>query len=117
VLRWPWPSALGDRMVVGDICVPITGRRKYHRDKVSDWLIAHHNLSALCWGIAQANRLFDVETMDHKHTVALIVGQAAEVIAHVIKTGSMAELFKNQHILMALRHGQFDYDSEEERDF
>jgi hypothetical protein len=116
-LRWPWPSALGNRMVVGDVCVPITGRRKYYRDKVSDWLIAHHNLSALCWAIAQANRLFDVESMDHKHTVAYIVGEAAEVIAHVIKKGSMAELFKNQHILMALRHGSFDYDSEEERDF
>ena len=75
------------------------------------------NLSALCWAIAQANRLFDVESIDHKHTVAYIVGEAAEVIAHVIKKGTMKELIKNQHILMALRHGLFDYDSEEERDF
>lgn len=116
-LKWPWPSALGNRMVVGDICVPITGQRRYHRDKVSDWLIAHHNLSALCWAIAQANRVFDVEGMDHKHTIALLVGQAAEAITHVIKSGSMNELFKVQHLLMALRHGEFDYYSEEERDF
>lgn len=115
-LRWPWPSALGDRMVVGDVCVPISGRRKYHRDKVSDWLIAHHNLSSLCWAIAQANRLFDVESLDRRHTVAYIVGVAAEVIEKVVKSGSMSELYKSQHILMALRHGLFDYDSEEERD-
>lgn len=116
-LRWPWPSALGNRMVVGDVCVPITGKRKYHRDKVSDWLIAHHNLSALCWGIAQANRLFDVETYDRNHTVAYVVGDAAEAIARVIKTGNMSELYKSQALFMSLRHGTFDYDSEEERDF
>ncbi|MBS0248257.1 MAG: hypothetical protein JSR61_16700 [Proteobacteria bacterium] len=116
-LRWPWPSALGNRMVVGDVCVPMTGRRKYHRDKVSDWLIAHHNLSSLCWAIAQANRLFDVESLDHQYTTAYVVGSAAEVIEKVIKSGSMSELYNNQHILMALRHGSFDRDSEEQRDF
>jgi len=80
-------------------------------------MLAHHNLAALCWGIALANRVFDAETIDHNHTIGFAVGLASEAIDLVIRTKSMNELFKCRSIFGALRHGQYDYDSEEERDF
>ena len=116
-LRWPWPSPLGDRMTLGDFCVPKTKLSKRYRDTQSNHLLAHHNLAALCWGIALANRVFDAETVDHNHTIAFSVGLASEAIEEVIRKQSMTELYKCASIFGALRHGTFDWDSEEERDF
>ena len=104
-------------MVMGDFCVPRTARSKRYRDTLSNHMLAHHNLAALCWGIALANRVFDAETIDRNHTIAYPVGLASEAIDLVIRTKSINELYKCRAIFGALPHGQFDYDSEEERDF
>ena len=116
-LKWPWPSPLGDRMQMGDFCVPKTKKSKRYRDTLSNHMLAHHNLSALCWGIALANRVFDAETVDRNHTIAYAVGDASEAIDLVIRTQSLSELYKCRPIFEQLRHGTYDWDSEEERDF
>ncbi|MBI1257660.1 MAG: hypothetical protein GC204_09335 [Chloroflexi bacterium] len=116
-ISWPWPSPLGDRMLLGDFCVPKTLRSKRYRDTQSNHLLAHHNLAALCWGIALANRVFDAETIDHNHTIAYSVGLAAEAIERVIEKQSLTVLYNNKSLFSQLRHGTYDYDSEEERDF
>ena len=116
-VRWPWPSSVGDRMVMGDFCVPGHRHTRRFRDQLSETLAAHHNLGALCWGIATANRVFDAECLNHDHTVALPVGAAAEAIKAVIKSGSLQTLSGFSGTFAALRHGKLPDYGDEERDF
>jgi hypothetical protein len=104
-VQWPWPSPLGDHMRIGDFCVerPVTANRM--RDKQSDWYLAHHNLSVLCYGIALANRVFDSESINHKHTKAEPVGAAVEAIDRVFETLSPDTLRKYERTFRRLRHG------------
>jgi hypothetical protein len=74
-------------------------------------------LSALCSGIALANRVFDAESIDHNHTLGHAVGDAAEAIERIIRSQSDTELRKAQTIFSLIPNSDFDIDSEEERDF
>jgi hypothetical protein len=104
-VQWPWPSPLGDHMRMSDFCVkmPITSNRT--RDTQSDWYLAHHNLAALCYGIALANRVFDSESINHRHTIAEPVGAAVEAIDRVFETLSLPTLRKYERTFRRLRHG------------
>lgn len=104
-VRWPWPSPLGDRMVMGDFCVPTPPTNSSYRDVQSYHYLAHHNLAALCWGVALANRVFDAEVITRQHTVATSVGAAVEAIEKVIASGSMGTLQAHQATFSRLRHG------------
>ena len=114
-VRWPWPSPIGDRMVMGDFCVPGNNHTRYYRDQLSETYAAHHNLGALCWGIATANRVFDAECLNHDHTIALPVGAAAEAIGKVIASGSMQTLSSFSGTFAALRHGKLPDSGDEDR--
>jgi hypothetical protein len=104
-VQWPWPSPLGDYMRIGDFCIktPVTANRT--RDTQSDWYLAHHNLAALCYGIALANRVFDGQSVNHKHTISEPVGAAVEAIDRVFETLSMDTLRKYERTFRRLRHG------------
>ena len=92
-LRWPWPSPLGDRMVLGDICVAKPDAYvSTWQDQQTQAYLTHHNLAALCSGVALANRIFDQESVLHDHTVARSVGAVVEAIERVIASGSLATL-------------------------
>jgi hypothetical protein len=114
-VRWPWPSPIGDRLVMGDFCVPGQVHTRYYRDQLSETYAAHHNLGALCWGIATANRVFDAESVNHDHTVALPVGAAAEAISKVIASGSMQTLESFSGTFAALRHGRVPDSGDDDR--
>ena len=116
-LRWPWPSPIGDRMTLGDFCVPRPVTASSQRDGQSNYYLAHHNLAALCFGIALANRVFDSESVNHQHTIAPHVGAAVEAINKVLKSGAMSELKKYQRTFFHLRHGIAPESGEDERDF
>ena len=116
-IRWPWPSALGDRMTLGDFCVPMHPTVDSTHDKQSNYYLAHHNLSALCWGIALANRVFDSESVDHSHTIAYPVGAAVEAIDIVLASGSLVKLASYQNTFARLRHGFSEDAGDEEREF
>lgn len=116
-VRWPWPSPIGDRMNMGDFCVPGHRHTRYYRDQLSEALVAHHNVGALCWGITTANRVFDAECINHDHTIGLPVGAAAEAIGKVIASGSMQTLANYAGTFAALRHGKVPDGGDEERDF
>ena len=105
-VQWPWPSPLGDHMRLGDFCIkrPITANRT--RDVQSDWYLAHHNLAALCYGIALANRVFDGESIEHTHTIAEPVGAAVEAIDRVFETLSCDTLRTFERTFRRLRHGK-----------
>ena len=103
-IRWTWPSPLGDRMTLGDFCVPLQGGRTRHWDDLSNIYHAHHNLAALCFGIALANRVFDGENVSQMHTVAPHVGTAVQAIAEVIRAGTDAALQKFARTFARLKH-------------
>ncbi|MCW5686555.1 MAG: hypothetical protein KIT85_19340 [Pseudolabrys sp.] len=116
-VRWPWPSPIGDRMMMNDFCVSPGPNATGYRDAVSNVLLAHHNLSALCYGVALANRVFDAETLTGQHTIAYRVGDAVHAIDAVLKNPSIGTLQAHKAIFARLKHGQIDPDSEAERDF
>jgi len=116
-IRWPWPSPLGDRMTLGDFCVKKPPTAKSNHDKQSNHYFAHHNLAALCWGIALANRVFDSESVNHKHTIAHPVGAAVEAIDKVFASGTMTTLGKYKFTFEQLRHGIAPDSGDDERDF
>ena len=116
-VRWPWPSPLGDRMVVGDVCVPRHVSATSYHDQQSNYYMAHHNLGALCWGVALANRVFDAECIDHKHSIAKPVGEAVELIERVLSGGGMKALDRYKSTFEALRHGKLPDTGDDERKF
>lgn len=116
-LRWPWPSPLGDRMNMGDFCVKRPATASNQQDTQSNHYLAHHNLAALCFGIALANRVFDSETVNHTHTIGRPVGAAVEAINKVLKVGTMTELRKHVSTFSHLRHGVVPDSGEDERGF
>lgn len=105
-LPWPWPSPLGNRMKLADFCVQTKVTATSNHDTLSNHLLAHHNLSALCWGVALANRVFDAESLDHDHTVAPHVGAGVDAIEKVLASGSEYELRRYQNTFGRLRHGK-----------
>ena len=115
-IRWPWPSALGDRMVMGDICVKNEPFAASQRDTLSSLYIAHHNLDALCSAITLANRVFDSESIGHKHTIALNVGAAVEAIEKIMSSGSMAMLSRYRSTLEKIRHDRIGQTDDEDRE-
>jgi hypothetical protein len=116
-VRWPWPSALGDRMVMGDMCVPKRLGSGSYRDTLSNHFLSHHNLSALCWGIGLANRVFDAEAINRSHTIVPDVGVAIEVIEEVLRTGTESRLNALQYQLTAWSKSLKFTSGDHERDF
>lgn len=114
-VRWPWPSPMGDRMVMGDVCVPGERHTRRFRDQLSDVLTTHHNVGALCWGIYTVNRVFDAEFLNHDHTVGVTVGMAARAIYEVMQTQSMGVLNGYRGTFAALRHGKVPDNGDEQR--
>ena len=98
--KWPWPSALGKHMTLGDLCVqcpPTNGR--YH-DAQSDRYQAHHNLTVLCDAVHMANLVFDVEMKNPADTVHIKVKQAVGAIHRVIAAGDLKVLKQYKQYLM-----------------
>ena len=101
---------------MGDFCVPGSRRNNFYRDEVSDALWAHHNLGALCWGIATANRVFDAEGFTHDHNFAMPTGAAAEAIEAIFKEGTMSALNRYQSTFDRLPHTGNYSSGEDSRD-
>lgn len=105
-LRWPWPSPIGDQMVMSDICINNTGSST--RDSQSHHYIVHHNLAALCWGIATANRVFKSGWSNGVNTISSKVGEAVEKIDEVFASHDGHTLQKHATCFHNLRHGITD---------
>jgi hypothetical protein len=103
-VRWPWPSPIGDLMMMGDICAkePTLGRS--FSDSLSYALQANHNLAAMCFGIAQANRVFGTESLDHNHSVGRYEGAAVQAMRKALQAQSMGVLLRQQATFKKLRH-------------
>lgn len=114
---WPWPSPLGDRLVMGDMCVKKHPGKKSHRDNIANHFLTHHNLGALCWGIALANRIFDAECLNRQHTICPHVGAAVEAIDEIMRVKSDSKLAAYEQTLSALKHTNPPTSADEEREF
>ena len=116
-IRWPWPSPLGNHLTMGDIAVRSAMNNKCYLDTQSNVYLAHHNLSALCFAIASANRAFDAAYFARSYNIASHLGAAAEVIDDIMRKKSMEMLIGNEHIFNKLRHTKVPYDTgDQERD-
>jgi hypothetical protein len=122
-LPWPWPSPLGNMMTLADVCVDRDVTIDTAHDSLSNHLVAHHSLSALCWAVALVNRVFSAEGVGQDHSIASHVGAAIEVINEVIQTGTEFSLAKNRGTFSHLRYysnqeagkQSTDIDGEDER--
>ena len=115
-LRWPWPSPLGDRMTLGDFCVQ-TSNPKVFRDQQSNWYLCHHNLAALCFGVATANRVFDSQTVSGKYLVGNLVSEAVGAIDEVLRSGSRSKLGQHRSTFAELRQSVDREPHDEDRSF
>lgn len=116
-LKWPWPSLLGDRMLLGDFCVKTKVTAHSYHDMLSNHMLAHHNLAALCYAINLANRVFDAETVSRCHTIATHVGAGVEAIDIVLKSDSEFTLRSYEETFAALPNGKIYDTGEEQRTF
>lgn len=113
-VRFPWPSPLGDRMTLGDLCVKKGANHTHYRDAQSDNYLIHHNLAALCYAVATANRIFDSERLVGTHTISADMGRAVAAIEEVIKAGTMTELERHRSTFNAIRPVSDDADEDRE---
>jgi|ERR1035437_1111930 hypothetical protein len=77
---------------------------------------AEGNLAALCWGIANANRVFDAESVTHDHTIGRPVGAGVEAINKVIAAGTEQALRRYQVTFEGLRDSKNIDTGDEERE-
>jgi hypothetical protein len=100
---WPWPSPVGQRLKLKDICVNDEGGSGYYRDDLSYDLIAHHNLTSICNAVALANRVMDAQRIDGVPKLALKLDRAIGAIEAVFKSGGSRDvLAAHSHVFTAL---------------
>lgn len=115
-LRFPWPSALGNKLTMGDVCAVNAAQYNSTLDIQSQHYMALHNLSALCDGVALANRVFDSEGITHKHSIGTAIGSAVEAIEDIFRTGKQDTLLRYRSTFINLRHGVAPTAGDNERD-
>ena len=114
-IRFPWPSPIGDCLTMGDLYVRQGANQSNYRDTQAGFYLANHNLSALCYAVATANRIFDSEQVIRQHTISEEMGEVVEAIHHVIKTGSLQELENRRSIFNKVRKVELVTEADEDR--
>lgn len=88
--RWPWPSAIGNKLTLGDINVPSKGGSLYCRDDLSNTLMMLHNYAATREAIALVNRVMDAQKASGEYLIARRLSEAVAVIDQVFAAGPKA---------------------------
>lgn len=114
-VRFPWSSPLGDKMTLGDICVGNIISNKHFRDQQSGHYLCHHNLASLCHAVAEANRIFDSESIVGQHTISRDMGYAVAAINNSIKAGTLTELERYRSTFNRVRPVEKDADIDADR--
>lgn len=115
--RWPWPSAVGDRMTMGDICGDTNPLKSSRRDKLSSHLVAHHNLDVLCRSVNIANRVYDADRVGGQFSINFDVGKAIDKIDEVLAAKDEHVLRRYRPDFEMLRRGKFVDGGDIERSF
>ena len=114
-VRWPWPSPLGDKLAMGDVCRREATSRRGNLDDQSNVYLVHHNLAALCYSVAAANRAFDASNLSGSHSIAKTVGESVAAIDEIMSTCNFAVLERYRPLFAKLRHGQMLAHSDDEQ--
>ena len=114
-IKFPWPSPIGDHLTMGDVYVRPGVNQKYYRDLQGDHYIVNHNLSALCYAVATANRIFDSEQLIKCHSISEDMGEAVNAIQQVIKSGSLQELENMRSVFNRVRRVEQISDADQDR--
>jgi hypothetical protein len=102
-LPWPWPSALGQHLTMGDVTVRPSQMTRIYRDAQANNYLIHMNLTTLCDAMAEANRRFKAETLTGNRTFAFRVAEAAEAVEEIFASGgSRGLLHKHRAVLQAV---------------
>jgi hypothetical protein len=112
-LRWPWPSAMGNRLTMGDICVPSNGASYYCRDDLSYALKMLHNYSATRETISLVNRIMDAQIASGEYLIAPTLAEALVVVKQVFDAGpidGLVVLEENRTLLNKLDRKKLDED-------
>ena len=116
-VMWPWSSKVGDLLRMDDVIVPCGHTNTTQRDPLGNYLMALHNLQALCFAVFNANRIFDVELITGQHTVGLKEGRAAAAINLVMQKPSLKRLENYATWFNGLRKSYTPWTADEDRDF
>jgi len=114
-VRFPWPSPLGDRMTLGDLNARPGENLSSYRDNTGNHLLAHHNLAALCYAVATANRILFSEAVMRQHTIATPMGEAIVAIDEALAAGTMDAVNKRRRIFDAVTPVNEDQDPDVDR--
>lgn len=113
--RWPWPSPIGDKMLMQDFVVRPNLPNARWRDTQSNHLMVHHNIGALCAGVALANRVFDVQIANHQHEIGKNVGLAIQAVEEIFASGGSQVVFnKLKGAFSLLRHGKPEAEADDD---
>lgn len=113
--RWPWPSPIGDKMLMQDFVVRPNLPNARWRDTQSNHLMVHHNIGALCAGVALANRVFDVQIANHQHEIGKNVGLAIQAVEEIFASGGSQVVFnKLKSNFSQLRHGKPEAEADDD---
>jgi hypothetical protein len=111
-VRWPWPSPVGDKLRMADVCVGTGVHVNSFRDSQSNYYLINHSLSVLCGSIDVAHRIFDVERVTGAKTLPRHILAAADAIDEVIETRS---LYRLENLKSVLTRATGKVSTEEER--
>lgn len=104
---FPFLSAIGKRLTIGDICVRNKQSRGNTWDDLSWMMIANHNLECLLRSIDQAQKLIDLETIDAQKWCPLELLNAQKAIRTVLRSETpFDDITKNARKLKCLVNGK-----------
>lgn len=93
---WPWPSAIGDRLTLGDINVASWGKSQYCRDNLSNTLMMLHNYASVRETILLANRIMDAQQASREHVIAPKLSKCVGIVRQIFDAGPI----KGREILL-----------------
>lgn len=86
-VQWPWPSAVGDKLTLGDINVASWGKSPYCRDNLSNTLMMLHNYACLRETILLANRIMDAQQASQQHVIAPKLSKCVGIVRQIFDAG------------------------------
>ena len=86
-VQWPWPSAIGDRLTLGDINVASWGKSQYCRDNLSNTLMMLHNYASVRETILLANRIMDAQQASREHVIAPKLSKCVGIVRQIFDAG------------------------------
>ena len=102
-------------MTLGDLNARQGENLSSYRDATGNHLLAHHNLAALCYAVATANRIFSSEGIMGERTISTLMGEAIVAIDEALAAGTMDAVNKRRKIFDAVTPVNEDLDPDVDR--